>query len=191
MLVLAACGNTENKEEAASTEKEEGTSAEKETAEESVRVIEHVLGTTEIKGKPQKIITLYQGATDTLTQFGVKPVGAVESWAEPPIYEYIKAEVGDVKIVGQETQPNLEEIAALQPDLIIATQVRHEEIYEQLSQIAPTIVNTTLYDIRETTELIGKALNEEEKAKELMTAWDARIADFKEKSQQKGISRLA
>lgn len=179
LLVLAACGNT--------SDKNEGTSAEKkEEAEETVRVIEHVLGKTEIKGKPQKIVTLYQGATDTITQFGVKPIGVVESWAEQPMYEYIKAEVGDAKIVGQETQPNLEEIAALQPDLIIATQVRHEEIYEQLSQIAPTIVNTTLYDIHETTELLGKALDEEEKAKELMTAWDARVADFKEKIAAKG-----
>ncbi|WP_042470396.1 ABC transporter substrate-binding protein [Bacillus ndiopicus] len=178
LLVLAACGSSSNKEEENSSDKE--------STDESTRVIEHVLGKTEIKGKPQKIVTLYQGATDTITQFGVKPVGVVESWAEQPMYEYIKAEVGDAKIVGQETQPNLEEIAALQPDLIIATQVRHEEIYEQLSQIAPTIVNTTLYDIRETTDLIGKALGEEDKAKELMTAWDARIADFKEKIAAKG-----
>ncbi|MEC1178498.1 iron-siderophore ABC transporter substrate-binding protein [Metasolibacillus meyeri] len=184
LLILAACGNTSNKEEGIS--KEEDTSKKQESTEESVRVIEHVLGETEIKGKPQKIVTLYQGATDTIVQFGVKPVGAVESWAEAPIYEYIREEVGDVTIVGQETQPNLEEIATLQPDLIIATQVRHEEIYAQLSQIAPTVVSTTLYDIRETTELLGKALEEEEKAKELMTAWDARIAEFKEKMTEKG-----
>ncbi|ATP39741.1 iron ABC transporter substrate-binding protein [Solibacillus sp. R5-41] len=174
IAILAACGNKEEK-------KVDSASAEKETTTSETRVIEHVLGKTEIKGTPKKIVTLYQGATDTLLEFGVKPIGVVESWAEQPIYEYLKSDLEGVTIVGLETQPNLEEIAALKPDLIIATQVRHEEIYEQLSQIAPTVVNTTLYDIKETTNLIGQAIGQEDQAEKLISDWESRVADFKEK----------
>ncbi len=34
------------------------------------------MGTTEIKGKPKRVVTLYQGATDVAVSLGVKPVGA-------------------------------------------------------------------------------------------------------------------
>ena len=37
--------------------------------------------------------------------------------------------------VGQAFEPNLEEIAALEPDLIVVL----EQVYEELSQIAPTV----------------------------------------------------
>ena len=152
------------------------------TSENSTKVeISHVLGTTTIEGKPQRIVTLFQGATDTLLQFGVTPVGVVESWAQQPMYDYLKDDLQEVTYVGLETQPNLEEISALKPDLIIATQVRHEEIYDQLSQIAPTVVSTILYDIRETTSLIGQAIGEEDKAKALITDWEGRVSDFNSK----------
>ncbi|EON71321.1 ABC transporter substrate-binding protein [Lysinibacillus sphaericus] len=175
LFVLAACGDKASD----NTEKKV---AEKETEEQSTkREITHALGTTTIEGTPQRVVTLYQGATDTILEFDVTPVGVVESWAQAPMYDYIKEDLKDVKFVGQETQPNLEEIAALKPDLIIATQVRHEEIYEQLSQIAPTIVNTTLYDFKETATIIGQALDKEEQAKTLIGDWEARVADFKNK----------
>jgi len=175
LFVLAACGDK-------ASDNKEKESTEKKTEEQSTsREIKHALGTTTIEGTPKRIVTLYQGATDTILEFGVTPVGVVESWAQTPMYNYIKDDLKDVKFVGQETQPNLEEIAALKPDLIIATQIRHEEIYEQLSQIAPTVVNTTIYDFKETATIIGQALGQEEQAKSLIGDWEARVADFKNK----------
>src|SRR5690606_34816758 len=152
------------------------------TSENSTKVeISHVLGTTTIEGKPQRIVTLFQGATDTLVQFKVTPVGVVESWSQQPMYDYLKDNLKDVAYVGLETQPNLEEISALKPDLIIATQVRHEEIYEQFSQIAPTVVTSILYDFRETANIIGQAIGDEDTATALIADWEARVADFKSK----------
>ena len=52
-------------------------------------------------------------ATDTAVALGIKPVGVVESWREKPTYKYLRDDLQDVKIVGQETQPNLEQIAEL------------------------------------------------------------------------------
>ncbi|UHA76277.1 iron-siderophore ABC transporter substrate-binding protein [Paenibacillus sp. 481] len=138
------------------------------------------MGTTEIKGTPQRIVTLYQGATDAAVALGIKPVGAVESWWEQPYYEYIRKDLKDVPVVGQETQPNLEEISKLNPDLIIASKVRHEAIYEQLTQIAPTVTHETLFKFKETVELVGNAANKQNEAQTLLSQWENRIADFKQ-----------
>ncbi|TFE00113.1 ABC transporter substrate-binding protein [Jeotgalibacillus sp. R-1-5s-1] len=178
-LVLAACGGS-GEESTDATESDNASNASEETESGSIEV-EHAMGTTTLEEKPERVVTLYQGATDTVLEFGVTPVGVVESWVQMPMYDYLKDDLQDVTYVGQETQPNLEEIAALEPDVIFASQIRHEEIYEQLSEIAPTIVNETIYDFKETTNLIGSALGEEEQAETLLADWDSRIADFQEK----------
>ncbi|URN92557.1 MAG: iron-siderophore ABC transporter substrate-binding protein [Candidatus Pristimantibacillus lignocellulolyticus] len=190
VMVLSACGNAGNgatepansgTQTEQSTNQNGGNSTEQTSEEPTKREITHALGTTTIEGKPQRIVTLFQGATDTLVQFDITPVGVVESWAQQPMYDYLKDDLQDVTYVGLETQPNLEEISALKPDLIIATQVRHEEIYEQLTQIAPTVVTSILYDFRETANIIGQSIGDEDTAKTLIADWDTRVADFKSK----------
>lgn len=151
------------------------------TTEDQTRVIKHAMGETTIKGTPQKIVTLFQGANDVVVALGVKPTGVVESWVQQPVYEYLRADLDGVPQVGQESQPNLEEINKLKPDLIIATKIRHEEIYEQLSQIAPTVVTETLFDWKETVKTVGEAMNRVEQSDKLLSDWDGRVADFKEK----------
>jgi len=155
------------------------------TNAEEVRVIEHAMGKTEIKGTPQRIVTLYQGAADVAVALGVKPVGIVESWAEQPVYTYLRKDLDGVAIVGLETQPNLEEIAKLKPDLIIASKLRHEKVYDQLSQIAPTVTHETVFKFKETVQLMGEAVNKEVEAQQLLTDWEHRVADFKGKISAK------
>ncbi|MBG9590174.1 ABC transporter substrate-binding protein [Cytobacillus firmus] len=183
VMLLAGCGSQSSKE--TSKESSGNVKTEQKAGTENTREITHAMGSTTVKGTPKKIVTLYQGATDAATVFGVKPVGVVESWLEQPIYNYLKENLEGVKIVGQETQPNLEEIAKLKPDLIIASKLRHEEIYEHLSQIAPTVMHETVFEFKGTVELMGQAMNQEEKANEILSAWDDRVADFQSKIQEK------
>ncbi|WP_413059118.1 ABC transporter substrate-binding protein [Sporosarcina sp. 179-K 3D1 HS] len=183
LLVLATgCGKSSTDEEANSSDEPANVT---ETGDDSEREITHAMGTTKIKGTPERIVTLYQGANDAAVEFGIKPVGIVESWLQQPVYDYLKEDLADVQIVGQETQPNLEEIAKLKPDLIIASKLRHEEVYEQLSAIAPTVAHETVFDFKGTVELMGQAMNQEEKANELIANWDDRVADFKMKIEEK------
>ncbi|WP_413377508.1 ABC transporter substrate-binding protein [Alkalihalobacillus sp. 1P02AB] len=179
--ILVGCGNQAEED---STEEPIVEDEGQVETDGEVRVVTNALGETEIQGTPERIVTLYQGATDTAVAMGVIPVGAVESWLEQPVYNYLKDDLGDVQIVGQETQPNLEEIAKLNPDLIIASRVRHEEIFEQLSEIAPTVADESLNDFKETTELMGKALNKEDLANELLSDWDNRVVDFQTKAEE-------
>jgi iron complex transport system substrate-binding protein len=173
--------DVENKEE----NKEDTDTQETASDETNEKVIEHAMGTTTIKGTPKRIVTLYQGANDAAVALGVTPVGVVDSWVEQPMYKYLRDDLEGVAHVGLETQPNLEEIAKLKPDLIIASKLRHEKIYDQLSQIAPTVAHETVFEFKGTVELMGKAMNKEDKANEILSNWDNRVADLKGKLKEK------
>lgn len=180
-VLLSGCGASGQNGESTKTE----TVTAKTTEGESSRVIEHAMGTTEIKGTPLRVVTLFQGATDSALLLGVTPLGAVESWAEKPVYEYLRGQMDGVVNLGIETQPNLEEIIALKPDLIIASKVRHEKIYSQLNEIAPTVMVKEVYQWKDTLNICAKALNKEEKAEEFFAKWDEKTAYFKEKAADK------
>jgi iron complex transport system substrate-binding protein len=168
MLLVAGCSKQETKVgelEATSTPDE--------------RVVKHAGGETTIKGTLKRIVTLYQGANDTAVMLGVKPVGVVESWDQQPIYEYLRADLEGATILGQELQPNLEEISKLKPDLIIASKYRHEKIHPQLSKIAPTVMDDTVYEWKDTLNLMADAMNKKEKETELLAEWNGRVEDFK------------
>lgn len=149
--------------------------------EEEVLEVEHAMGSTEIEGTPERVVTLYQGATDTAVALGIEPVGIVESWLEQPIYNYLSDNLEGASIVGDEIQPNLEEVASLEPDLIIATLSRHEEVYDQLSEIAPTIITDPSNEFKYTLDIMGQATNQEDAADQLLLDWEDRVADFQEK----------
>ena len=60
--------------------------------------------------------------------------------------------------------------------------MRHQNIYPQLSQIAPTVYSETLgADWKDNFILYAKALNREDKAQQMMDRWDQRVADFQSK----------
>jgi len=147
---------------------------------ETTRVIPHSMGETKITGTPQRIVTLFQGATDTAVALGVIPVGVVESWVNKPVYPYLRDALKNADIVGLETQPNLERLVALKPDLIIASKFRHETLYQQLSAIAPVIFLEEIFDFKQTLELVGLALNQEQAADDLLVDWNRRTEHFRQ-----------
>ncbi|MEI2664449.1 ABC transporter substrate-binding protein [Rossellomorea sp. LJF3] len=171
LLFLAACGNKEEKDESAGSDKNEET-----------YTVKHAMGTTEIKGTPKKVVILTNEGTEALLAMGVTPVGAVQSWTGDPWYDHIADKMKDVEVVGTESELNMEAIAKLQPDLIIGNKMRQEEQYNQLKDIAPTVMAETLRgNWKENFELYAKALNKEEKGQEVLAEYDQRIEDLKGK----------
>ena len=150
------------------------------------RQVKHAMGTTVVKENPQRIVVLTNEATDHLLALGVKPVGAVQSWWGDPYFEYLQEDLQQVPVVGEELQPSIEKIAALKPDLIIGSKVRHQNIYSQLSQIASTVYSETLgADWKENFILYAEAVNKEAKAQQSIEQWDRRVADFQAKMGDK------
>lgn len=140
--------------------------------------IEHSLGSTTLPAPAIRVVTLYQGATDAAIALGIEPVGAVESWVEKPIYPYLRGKLDNTTLVGLETQPNLEAIAALQPDVIIASEVRHAKVYDQLSQIAPTVAHETVFMFDETLNLVAEVTGKTDQAVAWLEQWQADAKAF-------------
>lgn len=130
-LTLTACGGTE---EAGSRS---GAAATPDAA--FPRTVEHAMGETEIPERPERVVVLDTGELDSVLSLGVTPVGAVTTAVSAEFLSYLAEGAADVERVGTIAEPNLEAIAALQPDLILSNKVRHEDLYAQLSQIAPTV----------------------------------------------------
>lgn len=108
------------------------------------REVTHAMGVTEVPDNPQRVVILTNEGTEALLYLGVVPVGAVQSWSGDPWYDHIAEPLADTVPLGTELAVNLEILATLEPDLILATKVRSESIYAQLSAIAPTVMTETI-----------------------------------------------
>lgn len=155
------------------------------SAASSSTVVEHALGSATIHGGPARVVSLYQGATDTAVALGIDPVGVVESWTEKPMYRYLRQDLQEVTYLGLETQPDLERIAWLSPDLIVGARNRHRAIYPLLTRIAPTVIPGNVYDFKALLELMAKATGRTARGEELLAQWQTRVEDFRARIQRK------
>ncbi len=128
-----------------------------------------------------RLVTLYQGATDSAVALGVTPIGVVDAWMEKPTYRYLREAIDGVEHVGLETQPNLEKVAWLDPEVIVATRFRHERVRPLLEQIAPTVFSSTVSDFKASLTLVAAATGREARAEQLLACWDDRVADLRAK----------
>ncbi|MEW2494871.1 iron-siderophore ABC transporter substrate-binding protein [Streptomyces nodosus] len=103
------------------------------------RTIKHAMGSTEIKAQPKRVVVLDVGELDNVVSLGVKPVGLAPTEGSPELPSYLKKDAGTPKNIGTINSLNLEAIAALKPDLILGSQLRAANSYDELSQIAPTV----------------------------------------------------
>lgn len=147
--------------------------------------VANAFGETCLPAPAQRIVTLYQGATDTAVALGITPVGVVDSWLEKPMYRYLRDALDGVEHVGLETQPNLEKVAWLDPDLIVATHFRHERVRPLLEKIAPTIATDSVFDFKATLTMMAEATGRQTRAHRLLRDWDDRVADFRCKIAEK------
>lgn len=162
MLLVVGCGSQANEGGQAGSQP-----AAKET--DTVREIKHELGTTEVKGSPKRVVVLEFSFVDALASLDLKPVGIADDGNKDRILKSLADKIGDYTSVGTRKQPSMEVISSLQPDLIIADWKRHKAIYEDLKQIAPTIVLKSLEasyeDNLASFQTIADALNKSEEGK--------------------------
>jgi len=199
-LIATACGgaasdgnaSTESQDPAAAEGSADGGSATEETSAEGTqqgddaasgtRVFTHAMGETEIPVAPKRVVILTNEGTEALLALGVKPVGAAKSWLGDPWYAHIADQMEGVTNVGEESQPNLELIIGLKPDLIIGNKLRNEEIYDELSAIAPTIFAETLRgNWQENFKMYADALGKTAEGEKVLGDYQARIQDLSAK----------
>lgn len=158
--------------------------------EQSGYTVTHAMGETLIPETPQRIVTLTQGSTEAVIALGISPVGAVQGWGADPWYPHWEEPLAETEVVGGETQPNVEAIAALAPDLIIGARLRHDEaLYEQLSAIAPTVFTETIGESwLENLPLISAALDRAGEGEALLTAYEQRVTEVSAALEEAGLS---
>ncbi|WP_308637188.1 ABC transporter substrate-binding protein [Paenibacillus silvisoli] len=184
LLLLSACGKNTASDNANNTPAANNTASDNASSQE--RVIKHAMGETPITGTPARVVVLTNEGTEALLALGVKPVGAVKSWTGDPWYEHIKPQMEGVEVVGEESQPNIELIASLKPDLIIGNKFRQEKVYEQLKAIAPTVFSDTLRGAwQDNFKLYAETLGKKTEGDQMIADYDNRLADFKSKAGDK------
>ncbi|CAH0179418.1 ABC transporter substrate-binding protein [Rhodococcoides fascians] len=157
------------------------------SAGEATRTVETVRGSIDVPGNPLRVVTLEPVELDTTVALGIVPVGTAvlsETAGVPP---YLGTEAAGIATVGTVAEPTIEDIAAAQPDLILGTETRHAQYYDQLSAIAPTVFIASQSDPwRDSVRFVGRVLGKEAKAEELLTAYDDRCAEIAEKHDTAG-----
>lgn len=142
----------------------------------------HAWGETELAGPAKKVVTLDFSFIDTMVALGVMPVGNA-GVSESRIPEYLQDQItSDVVDVGERKAPNLEVIESVGPDLILASQDRHNMIKNELQDIAPTVaLDDNSYDeILSNMDLIAKAVGKEEEAAKIRVELEKKVAEAKQ-----------
>lgn len=151
--------------------------------------IEHAYGETVIDAEPTRVATLGWSDQDVALALGVVPVGAVAiSWGgneaqSTPWFDAALEELGGeqpTRYADTDGAP-IDEIAQLEPDLILATNSGlTEQEYAKLSKIADVVAfpdEPWLTDWEDSLEMAGAALGRTELAEQVEDETEAAIED--------------
>ncbi|SDP95485.1 iron complex transport system substrate-binding protein [Actinopolyspora xinjiangensis] len=143
------------------------------------RTVEHAMGETEITGTPKRVVALDATFTSAVMALDTNVVGYTTFGGRRKLPDYLgrdREEYGSqARRVGSLSRPSTEKIFGRNPDLILSAKVRHEELYGQLSEIAPTVFSrTTGATWKENLLLTGRALGKEETARNRLNEYERR-----------------
>ena len=155
------------------------------------KTIVHDFGTTELKKAPKRIVILDNLYGEILDPLDITPVGATTGQSDSQEFSTLfKKQYKDAKVfsVGWQGNPDLDKIAELKPDLILMTGDQ-EDLYEELSEIAPTVgyqINTDEnWDYHETSLKVAEIFDKRDEMKKDLDRLDAREAVFAENVKAK------
>lgn len=178
VLVLAGCMQKE----------EESNSGEENNNSNQTIVIEDASGERSFEGVQEKVVALEWSVAEELLAVGVQPaaVADVEGFNK---WVTIDAKLDDSVVdIGLRTEPNIEEIAKLEPDVIIGMEYQ-EQFKADLEKIAPVVIFDSsteeaqkdlyaymLHTLKQTGKLVGK----EQEADEAVAHLEEKMAEAKE-----------
>lgn len=133
-------------------------------------------------GIPQRIVSLAPSNTEILFALGLgERIVAVTDFCDYP------PEAREKPSIGGYTSPNIEEIVALSPDLIFATNVHEAEItpaLERLGLSVFTLAPNTLDEVLEAVSLVGEVTGNKKQASQLVAGMRNRIKAVTDKTDR-------
>lgn len=144
----------------------------------TTRLVEHAAGQTEVPAAPQRIVTLHNVFAEALVAMGLSPIGSVDRPSGMP--SQLSDAMTGTQTVGSHSEPDLERVLTLEPDLILAQQSQQGENYARLSEIAPTLLlDEPEQDWRDWYRGLGDALGQADAAAAAIAAYDEKAAATK------------
>ncbi|MCY6990299.1 ABC transporter substrate-binding protein [Staphylococcus argensis] len=146
--------------------------------------IKHAAGTTQIPEVIESAVALEYSFVDALVALDVNVTGVADDGDSANLIDPIRNQVGDYVSAGERLNPDFDAIKKAEPQLIIADQDRHKDMYDDLTQIAPTILvksfDANYNENLDAFRIIGKAVSKEDKAQEVMKQHEDKINDYKD-----------
>ena len=131
---------------------------------------------------PQRIISLAPSNTEILFALGLADrVVAVTDFCNYP------AEAKEKPSIGGFATPNIEEVVALSPDLILATNIHQDEVIPILERLGLTVFTlnpNSLDEVLESISLVGGVTGNKEKAAQLVANMSNRIKAVTDKTDR-------
>jgi iron complex transport system substrate-binding protein len=151
--------------------------------------VKHERGETTIPAKPVRIVSIGVHEQDFLYALGIAPVGVHEWWGDYPYATWPWAEAARIA-VGAEPEVlkgweiNVEWVAALKPDLIVASYFSDldDATYDLLTQIAPVVTAPPGFPAwgapwQDELRLLGAATGTSAKAEEIVATLEKKFVD--------------
>nr|WP_154923352.1 ABC transporter substrate-binding protein [Microbacterium testaceum] len=140
-------------------------------------------GSIEVPVAPERVVALDNTTFQTLNDWGVKLVAA----PKPLMYDLWPSLSGGDEVLdaGLHREPNIENILAAEPDLIVGG-YRFRELHDQLKEIQPATIETSPRDgeehtseLKRQTTILGQVFDKNDEAAKLNADLDAQIANAK------------
>ncbi|EID55491.1 ABC transporter substrate-binding protein [Saccharomonospora xinjiangensis] len=147
------------------------------------RTVSHAMGETAIDTRPETVAALDSSFVDAALALETKVVAYTKYPASDTPPDYLGDDVGflsDARVVGDLASPDVEALYDIAPDLVVSAKVRHESIYNELSNVAPTVFSeTTGATWKDNIRLLAEALGKEDLA-------ERKIADYERRAEAIG-----
>lgn len=186
-LLLMACSNSGDETEGQDTEFDQSA----ETADDATIEITDAHGTVAVPVNPETVVALDSRTFETLADWGIELAAApVDLLPEGSPYKTDES----IQNIGNHREPNLEIIAAVDPDLVIIGQ-RFENFYEDIKALVPNAVvidlnidvseeastpgENLVNGFKDVTTSLGKIFDKHEEAESLIAEFEQAIDDAK------------
>ncbi|MHA7965439.1 ABC transporter substrate-binding protein [Paenibacillus sp. CAU 1782] len=184
MVVLAACSaNDESNQQLPGDKVEDQTTIEEnqENTSAQTRTYTDLFGEVTIPQEPEKLLIIGTRYTEYLISMGIKPAMVAGVASVEPEYrmEYFKTN-GVEFIDYPQYEHNFELLLSLAPDMILAMGAGMEEnVYEQLSKVAPTVAINSGPSMEEAMPLLAQLFDKQAEYETVKAAFDSKAEEAK------------
>lgn len=139
-----------------------------------------------------KVVGTEWNVVESLVSLGVDPVGVADVKGYTA-WDKAAPLTGSPKDIGTRGEPSMDTIAGLTPDLIVTTTDLSASAVKQMKKIAPVLQVTSadaadqVGQMKDTLDVIAKATGKETAAKQVLKAYDSKVAEGRKALKDAGL----